>query len=147
LHGHRLPNTNDFNGAPNEVWSFGEEAYQIIKRYLFMRERLRPYIMEQMHRAHETGIPPMRPLFVDFPTDPVCYQLEDEYLFGSDLLVAPVVEAEARSRNVYLPGPSRWTNAWTGETLEGGQWITAEAPINRIPLFLRGDVQLPIREA
>jgi alpha-D-xyloside xylohydrolase len=147
LHGHRLPNTDDFNGAPNEVWSFGEDAYQIIKQYLFMRERLRPYIMEQMHHAHATGIPPMRPLFVDFPTDPVCYQLEDEYMFGPDLLVAPVVEAEARSRSVYLPSPSRWTNAWTGEAQEGGHWITGEAPLERIPLFLRGDAQLPIREA
>ena len=88
--------------APNEVWSFGEEAYQIIKHYLFMRERLRPYIMKQMHHAHETGIPPMRPLFVDFPSDAVCYQVEDEYMFGPDLLVAPVLEADARSRKVYL---------------------------------------------
>ena len=146
LHGHRLPNTDDFNGAPNEVWSFGEEAYEIIKQYLLMRERLRPYLMEQMHHAHDTGIPPMRPLFVDFPTDPVCYQLEDEYMFGPDLLVAPVVEAKARLRNVYLPTQSRWTNAWTGETQEGGQWIRAEAPLDRIPLFLRGNAQLPIRE-
>ena len=75
LHGHRLPNKNDFNGAANEVWSFGEPAYQIIKKYMLLRERLRPYIMEQMAIASKTGIPPMRPLFVDFPSDPVCYQV------------------------------------------------------------------------
>ena len=146
LHGHRLPNTDDFNGGPNEVWSFGEEAYQIIKHYLLMRERLRPYIMKQMHHVHETGIPPMRPLFVDFPSDTICYEVEDEYMFGPDLLVAPVLEADARSRKVYLPVNDIWKNAWTDQTYQGGQWITVEAPLDQIPLFLRGNSNLPIRE-
>jgi alpha-D-xyloside xylohydrolase len=146
LHGHRLPNTDDFNGGPNEVWSFGEEAYQIIKHYLHMRERLRPYIMKQMHHVHETGIPPMRPLFVDFPSDTICYEVEDEYMFGPDLLVAPVLEADARSRKVYLPVNDIWKNAWTDQTYQGGQWITVEAPLDQIPLFLRGNSNLPIRE-
>ena len=78
LHGHRLPNKDDFNGAPNEIWSFGEPAYQIIRKYMSLRERLRPYVMQQMANASKTGIPPMRPLFVDFPSHPVCYQVEDE---------------------------------------------------------------------
>lgn len=146
LHGHRLPNTDDFNGGPNEVWSFGEEAYQIIKHYLLMRERLRPYIMKQMHHVRETGIPPMRPLFVDFPSDTICYEVEDEYMFGPDLLVAPVLEADARSRKVYLPVNDIWKNAWTDQTYQGGQWITVEAPLDQIPLFLRGSSNLPIRE-
>jgi alpha-D-xyloside xylohydrolase len=146
LHGHRLPNINDFNGAPNEVWSFGEMAYQIMKQYLFMRERLRPYIMGQMHHAHETGLPPMRPLFVDFPVDGVCYQVEDEYMFGPDLLVAPVLEAEAQSRKVYLPADSTWKDAWTDRVWQGGQWITIEAPLDRIPVFLRGEACLPIHD-
>ena len=146
-HGHRLPNTNDFNGGPNEVWSFGEPVYQIIKKYMFLRERLRPYIKEQMFKASETGIPPMRPLFVDFPSDPLCFQVEDEYLFGSDLLVVPVLEADARMRNVYLPAGSAWRDAWTDQVHTGGQWFSVEAPLDRIPLFLRGDSSLPIREA
>jgi alpha-D-xyloside xylohydrolase len=147
LHGHRLPNTDDFNGAENEVWSFGEPAYQIIKKYMLLRERLRPYIMEQMSIASETGIPPMRPLFVDFPSDPVCYQVEDEYMFGSDLLVAPVLDADIRMRNIYLPANSAWKDAWTEKVYTGGQWISVEAPLDRIPLFLRGNSSLPIREA
>jgi len=73
LHGYRLPypETADgiFAGGPNEVWSFGEEAYQIIKELLFLRERLKPYIMAQMKLAHEIGTPPMRPLFFDFSAD------------------------------------------------------------------------------
>ena len=147
LHGHRLPNTGDFNGAANEVWSFGESAYQIIKKYMLLRERLRPYIMAQMTLASKTGIPPMRPLFVDFSTDPVCYQLEDEYLFGSDLLVAPVLDPDTNKRNVYLPADTTWRDAWTGQIYAGCQWISVEAPLDRIPLFLRGDSSLPIRES
>ncbi|MGD0610329.1 MAG: glycoside hydrolase family 31 protein [Anaerolineales bacterium] len=146
LHGHRLPETAYFNGGPNEVWSFGEEAYQILKQYLFMRERLRPYIMEQMRQAHETGIPPMRPLFVDFPSDVECYRVEDEYMFGPDLLVAPVLEEGARSRKVYLPADRSWKDAWGDEVYTGGQWIPVEAPLEHIPLFILGNAKLPIRE-
>src|SRR5579884_4020722 len=68
--------------SENEVWSFGEEAYEIIKGLLFLRERLRPYIDEQMCLAHEKGIPPMRPLFFDFPDDPESANIDDEFLFG-----------------------------------------------------------------
>jgi alpha-D-xyloside xylohydrolase len=147
LHGHRKPNTSDFSGAANEVWSFGEEAYGIIKELLMLRERLRPYIMEQMKRAHETGTPPMRPLFFDFYSDPRSYTIEDEFMFGPGLLVAPVLYEGARSRQVYLPDGSTWTNAWSGISLNGGQWITAEAPLDRIPLYLRDGAQLPIRRS
>ena len=147
LHGHRLPNVNDFNGAANEVWSFGIDAYEIIKKYMLLRERLRPYIMKQMSIASETGMPPMRPLFVDFSSDAVCYQVEDEYLFGPDLLVAPILDADIEIRNVYLPANSTWKDAWTDQIYIGGQWISVEAPLDRIPLFLRGDSNLPIREA
>jgi alpha-D-xyloside xylohydrolase len=146
LHGHRLPNTDDFNGAPNEVWSFGEPVYQILRQYLWLRERLRPYIMQQMRQAHATGLPPMRPLFVDFPSDAACYQLADEYMLGPDLLVAPVLEADARSREVYLPAGDVWRDAWTDQTYSGGHWITVEAPLERIPLLLRGDSKLSVQD-
>jgi alpha-D-xyloside xylohydrolase len=123
LHGHRLPNKGDFNGAANEVWSFGDDVYEILKQYMFIRERMRPYIMEQMNLAHENGTPLMRPLFIDFPLDPVCYSIEDEYMFGPDLLVAPVLEEAARSRKVYLPGNIRWKDAWSNQIIQSGQWI------------------------
>jgi alpha-D-xyloside xylohydrolase len=147
LHGHRLPHADIFHGGANEVWSFGDEAYAILREYLFLRERLRPYIMGQMRAAHETGIPPMRPLFVDFPSDADSWAVEDEYLFGPDLLVAPVLDAGARSRKVYLPAGGSWKNAWTDQIVSGGQWIDADAPLDRIPLFLRGGAVLPIRAA
>jgi alpha-D-xyloside xylohydrolase len=146
LHGFRLPiEWAHTIGAPNEVWSFGDEDYDIICELLFLRERLRPYIMEQMRVASETGAPLMRPLLFDFPDDQVCYEIADAYMFGPDLLVAPVLHEGARSRKVYLPAGEPWRDAWSGEVYTGGQWIEADAPLERIPLFLRGDADLPIR--
>ena len=147
LHGHRLPLTDDFGGGPNEAWSFGEEAYQIIKKYMFMRERMRPYVMEQMQVAHKTGLPLMRPLFIDFPSDATCWQIEDEYMFGPDLLVAPILELDSRTRKVYLPCNTTWRDAWTEQVYPGGQWLTVDAPLERIPLFLRGESRLPVNHA
>jgi len=149
LHGNRLPGMEDdaaSSGGPNEVWSFGEEAYEIIKGLLFTRERLKPYIMEQMRFAHEKGTPPMRPLFFDFPADAQSWDIDDQFMFGPDLLVAPVLENGARARKVYLPSGVSWRDAWTDTSYDGGQWIDAEAPLTQIPLFLRDDAQLPILE-
>jgi alpha-D-xyloside xylohydrolase len=142
LHGHRLPASDDFGGAANEVWSFGNEAYEILKQYMFIREQLRPYIMDQMRTAHEQGIPPMRPIFVDFPDDAACYSIDDQYMFGPDLLVAPVLEANAQSRKVYLPASAIWKDAWTGQQYEGGQLIDVPIGIQIIPLFLKADSSL-----
>jgi alpha-D-xyloside xylohydrolase len=145
LHGVRQPTSGWHTGGPNEVWSFGDEAYGIIKELLFLRERLRLYVMAQMRLAQEQGVPPMRPLFFDFPGDEACWAVEDQFMFGPDLLVAPVLYEGARSREVYLPGGTTWTDAWTDETFDGGQRITVDAPLERIPLYLRGEARLPIR--
>ncbi len=143
LHGVRTDGSGA-REAPNEVWSFGEEAYAILRDLLFLRERLRPYIMEQMRLAHDRGTPPMRPLFFDFPNDAGSAVIEDEFMFGPDLLVAPVLEHGARSRAVYLPAGASWRDAWSGDRLSGGQVVTAAAPLHRIPLYLRGEARLPI---
>lgn len=148
LHGNReprMPLGPEMTGGPNEVWSYGEEAYGIIRELLFLRERLRPYLLEQMRAAHEHGLPPMRPLFVDHPDDPTAWTVEDEFLLGPDLLVAPVVQQGVRQRPVYLPAGTRWVDAWTDTELDGGQTVTAAAPLDRIPVFLRAGAKLPIR--
>ncbi|MEW5814720.1 MAG: TIM-barrel domain-containing protein, partial [Spirochaetota bacterium] len=124
-------------GADNEVWSFGEEAFVVIKDLLFTRESLRPYIREQMKRAHQAGTPPMRPLFFDFPKDDKCYDVDDELLFGPDILAAPVARFGQREREVYLPSGAEWFDAWTGEKHTGGRSITVPAPLERIPIFVR----------
>jgi alpha-D-xyloside xylohydrolase len=133
-------------GGPNEVWSFGDRAYKIIREFLFLRERLRPYIMKQMKLASAKGTPPMRPLFFDFAEDKNCAEVDDQFMFGSDLLVAPVLHSGATKRKVYLPAGATWTDAWTGKKFKGGRTIVAEAPLDKIPLYLRDGCKLPIRQ-
>ena len=154
LHGFRLPypvrdilNPDGYcgSGGPNEVWSFGEEAYEIIRRYMYVREELKPYIMKQMKLASEDGTPVMRPLFYDFCGDINVYDIGDEYMFGPDLLVAPVVEPGARKRMVYLPEGCRWKDAGTGMVYDGGTRIEADAPLDTIPLFLKEDARLSLQ--
>jgi len=123
----------------NEPWTIGGDTYRHIRASIFLRERLRPYVMEQMKLASERGLPPMRPLFFDFMDDPMCAVVEDEFLFGPDILVAPITKYEMRSREVYLPAGVEWTDAWTGEKILGGQAIAADAPIEHIPVYIRGD--------
>lgn len=151
LHGWRNsslehPESSDpTQGGPNEVWSYGERVYQILCEYLHLRERIRPYIMEQMRVASETGSPVMRPLLFDFSQDRLAVACDDQFMFGPELMVAPVLEPSAVQRSVYLPADAAWLDAWTGETLPGGQRVDVAAPLERIPLFLRDGAQLPIQ--
>lgn len=146
LHGDRQPDTKLykkdgspalFTGRDNEVWSFGEEAYGILVRYMRLRETMRPYTRELMRQAHEKGTPVIRTMFYEFPEDETCWTLKDQYMFGGDLLVAPVAYEDMTSRDVYLPAGSEWTSLWSGEAFKGGQTVHADAPIDIIPVFLR----------
>lgn len=155
LHGDREPHSEPLgtkgggictSGAPNEVWSYGEEVYAICVKYLHLRERLKPYIREQMEAAHRRGTPVIRPLFYDFPGDKQAWEVEDQYMFGPDILVAPVLYAGAETRQVYLPAGVDWEHAWTGQTFAGGQTIEVATPIDEIPVFTRQGSKLPLRE-
>ncbi len=134
------------SGAPNEVWSFGEEAYQILAHYLKVREKLRPYIFEQMKKASETGDPVMRPMFYDFPDDQNTYDYEYQYLFGPDLLVAPVIEAGITQQVVYLPKGADWTDARNGKTYKGGKEITIKVDLNDIPVFCKDAFKFTLKD-
>ena len=146
LHGNRLPRTplykadgeeTEGTGADNEIWSYGEENYQIMKKFIEIREMMRDYTRSLMAEAHETGAPVMRTMFYEFPEDLNTWELDTQYMYGPDILAAPIVEPHAFRRKVYLPEGSTWTNAHTGEILEGGQWIEAEASMDTLPVFLR----------
>jgi alpha-D-xyloside xylohydrolase len=148
LHGDRKPSNpiyrkdgsiSLFTGSDNEVWSYGAEVYDILVKYINLRELLRPYTRSLMRDAHENGAPVMRPLFFEFPEDPESWLLKDQYMFGPDILVAPVMEAQAVSRQVYLPPGNEWTDLHSGKKHSGGTFITAEAPIDIIPVFLKND--------
>ena len=126
-------------GGPNEIWSFGEEAYQIMRKYLNIREEMLPYIKKQLEITKSTGTPLMRPLVYEYPDDPNTYELCDEYLFGERVLVAPVMEYGVRRRRVYLP-EGVWTSGLTGEIYKAGgrgQYIEERAPLEYMPVFIR----------
>ena len=146
LHGNRLNGEESPNpakagtGGPNEVWSYGEEVYEILKRYLFLREEMKPYIERTMRITHEKGAPVMRPLFYDFPKDKNARAVEDEFMFGDGVLVAPVMELGLRSRPVYLPEGATWIDTHTGAEYAGGQTVEADAPLEVIPAFVKKGV-------
>lgn len=151
LHGNRLPHKKAVeessagikcgSGADNEIWSYGEKAFEIMKEHIFFREQMKPYLKAAMQKAHENGTPPMRPLFYDFPNDPAVWDISDEYLFGSSLLVCPVLRYGARSRQVYFPCGADFIDAYNGKRYVGGTREEVDAPLERIPVFVR--VQSP----
>lgn len=128
----------------NEVWSYGKQAEPILEKYLRLRYELMPYIYSLAYHTWKTGAPYMRPLFMDYPNDPNVADLRYEYMFGPDLLVAPVTTQGMTTRSVYLPEGAGWYNYWTNERFKGGQTIIAEAPIGTIPLFVRAGSILPL---
>lgn len=139
LHGYRMPFKEPLpkSGADNEAWSFGEEVYEIIKDLLALRERLRPYIHELMECASDCGLPPLRPLFLEFPQDPMCETIEDQFMFGPEILAAPVLHEGDRQRKVYLPSGMNWMDAWNGKIHPGGMFIDVSAALGTIPIFLK----------
>ena len=140
MHGDREPRIkvpgSVGSGAPNELWSYGGEIYGILKQWLDVREELKPYIASLYREASENGSPLMRTMFYEFPEDEKCWELGDQYMFGSRYLVAPVLELGARSREVYLP-MGKWKSFAKGEVLQGGQTVVADAPLDVIPVFER----------
>ena len=147
MHGHRDPITPPAEpfrdgvaqcdtGAGNELWSFGEDVFAILRRHAALRERLRPYVADLMRAAHETGDPPMRPMFYDYPDDARCWEVDDQYMFGPDLLIAPVTAAGVVARDVWLPAGA-WIDAWTGARVDGTATISCPTPIERMPVFVR----------
>ena len=131
----------------NEVWSYGSQAEPILEKYLRLRYQLMPYIYSLGYRTWLTGAPFLRALPLDFPNDPKVADLGDEYMFGPAFLVAPVTEQGATSRQVYLPAGADWYNFWTNERMRGGQTVTAAAPIDTIPLFVRAGSIVPLGAA
>ena len=126
------------SGADNEVWSYGEEVYEICRKYLILREKMRPYIRSVMEQAHKSGAPVMRPLFFDFPADMDAWEVEDEYMFGPDILVAPILQEGGRSRQLYLP-EGEWRELYDGRLYQGNTIIEAAASLDCIPVFIRKD--------
>lgn len=136
-HADRMFNQPFGSGAFNEIYKYPRPTYEILRKYLFMREAIRPYVMEQMKEAHTDGTPVMRPLFYDFAKDGQTWDISDEYMFGPDVLVAPILHAGQTKRDVYLPASEDWIDVNTKQTYHGGQTVTVDCPIDTLPLFTR----------
>jgi len=135
-HVDRHPEVPERSGGDNEIWSFGEEVYIILKDLINLRERLRPYVEKYMDIAGKTGSPVMRPMFFEFPEDEVCYTLGDQYMFGEDILFAPIVNQGETKRTIYLP-QGKWVNVNDKKIYDGGQFVEATAEINQFVAFVK----------
>jgi alpha-D-xyloside xylohydrolase len=127
----------------NEIWSYGPVA-PILIQYDKLRYRLLPYIYSEAWQVTANDGTMMRPLVMDWRTDTTVWKIGDEFMFGPAILVNPVSEAGTTERSVYLPQAATWYDFWTGDGLAGGQRIHATAPLDRIPLFVRGGAILPL---
>ncbi|KAF2217802.1 glycoside hydrolase family 31 protein [Cercospora zeae-maydis SCOH1-5] len=140
LHGDREPKPEGQPtepGAPNEIWSYGEEVEEICKKYIAIREQLRDYTRGLMEQAHEKGMPIIRTLFFEFPKDARSWSVETQYMYGHKYLVAPVLSAEQRKLKVYLPSGSSW-KSWDGSSsYVGGSEVEVDCPIDTMPVFIR----------
>ncbi len=125
-------------------WDYGEETTRIFRDYVRLRYRLLPYIYSYAAYAHETGLPMLRAMVLEFPDDPCTYTLDLQYMFGSELLVAPIFNTEGR-RTVYFPA-GRWVDYWTHEIITGPQSRLIEAPLDVLPLYVKADALIPTTE-
>jgi alpha-glucosidase len=125
-------------------WEKGEEIERIFRKYAELRMRLLPYLYSTFWQSHRTGLPVIRPLVMEYPQDATTYTIEDQYFFGENLMVAPVLAGT--SRDVYLP-EGCWTDFWDETIYEGPQRLCYEAPLERLPLFVREGAILPMAPA
>jgi len=129
-----------------EPWQFGPEVEEICRRYISLRYQLLPYFYNVFREAAHDATPIMRPLFWEFPDDAHGYAVDDQFLLGPSLLVAPVLKPGATQRAVWLPAGAEWYDYWTKEKHAGGQYVTAAAPLDTLPLFVRSGSILPMTE-
>jgi alpha-glucosidase len=139
-----LRSHSEAGSLPHEPYSYGDELTKINRASIELRYRLLPYLYTLFREHTETGAPVMRPLWFEYPNDQRTYTIEDEYMVGRDLLVAPVVRESARKRGVYFPAGDDWVDWWTGKRYEGGRDAEVEAPLDRLPLFARAGSVLPV---
>lgn len=145
LHGTRLNQSYYVDEAPdvmvkgggyNEIWHFGEENYRTIEKLINTRIKMRDYTLSLARDAHENGAPMMRPMFFEFPDDPKCYELWDQYMYGPDILFAPIYNEHQTDREVYLPA-GEWVSVLDGRIYQGGASISVHAEIHQYIAFVR----------
>jgi alpha-glucosidase len=130
------------DGYDQEPWRFGKYYEDIIRKYLKLRYTLLPFLYTTLEEAHRTGVPLFRPLLLNYQEDASTYNLDDEFMIGDDLLVAPILKPDETRRLVYLPAGG-WIDYWTGKKYSGGTMINVEAPLDVVPIFVRAGAIIP----
>jgi len=130
--------------SETEMWKYGPEVEKVLRQYDELRYRLLPYIYSAAWGTTNRGEIPMRALPFVYPADLSVRQVSDQFMYGDSLLVNPVTEPKATTRKVVLPAGNDWINFWTGQTERGGQTITADAPIDQMPIFVKAGSIIPM---
>ena len=130
--------------SETEPWKYGKQVEDNMRKMLDLRYRLLPYIYSEAWHITKSGSTLMRPLVMDFRGDTAALNRDFEYMFGQALLVAPVTEPAVNEWNVYLPESIAWYNFWTGKRFDGGRTIATDAPLNKIPLFVKAGSIIPM---
>ena len=134
------------DGYDQEPWRFGKYYEGIIRKYLKLRYALLPFLYTTLEEAHRTGVPLFRPLVLNYQNDASTYNLDDQFMVGDDLLVAPILRPDVTRRLVYLPAGT-WYDYWTNKKYVGGTMISVEAPLETVPMFVRGGAIIPVGPA
>ena len=135
--------------APREIWQFGKRGgweFDAIEKFINLRYQLLPYLYATAWEVTQNGGSFMRPLFADFGDDKKTYNIDDEYMFGRSLLIAPVTETQQKTKKIYLPKNNEWYDFWTNKFVEGGQEIERETTIDIIPVYVKAGSILPLAE-
>ncbi|MGA3072132.1 MAG: TIM-barrel domain-containing protein [Bryobacteraceae bacterium] len=127
----------------HEPWRFGAYYEDIIRKYLKLRYRFLPFLYTALEEAHRTGVPIFQPLLLNYQDDANTLAIDDEFMVGGDLLVAPILNPGSTGRLVYLP-KGTWFDYWTGRQIAGGRMIHAEAPLETVPFYVRGGAIIPM---
>lgn len=135
-HQPKHPGIIEPSGGDNEIWCFGEDNYPILKNLIEIREKMKPYTRKYMKITSETGVPLMRPMFFDYHDDELTYTLEDQYMYGDEILFAPICGRGQTERPVYLP-LGRWININDKKVYEGKQTVVCKAQINEFIAFVK----------
>ena len=131
------------DGYDQEPWRFGKYYEDIIRQYLKLRYQLLPFLYTTLEEAHRSGTPLFRPLVLNYQDDPNTLNLDDEFMIGEDLLVAPIVKPDVTTRLVYLP-KGIWYDYWTNKKYAGGTMFRVDAPLETVPMFVRGGAIIPL---
>ena len=130
------------DGYDQEPWRFGKYYEDVIRKYLKLRYQLLPFLYSTLEEAHRTGVPLFRPLLLNYQDDDNTYNLDDQFIIGNDLLVAPILFPGQTQRMVYLP-KGIWYDYWTNKRYDGGTTIKVDAPMDVVPMFVRGGAIIP----